>query len=240
MIKDPKEYKEKVELLKKYAYAYYVEDNPLVTDEEYDKLYKEVEEFEKKHPELIDPNSPTQRVGYGVASEFKKAKHLSKMWSMEDVFNKNELKEWIDRVYKNVGKCEFYCEPKFDGASLNLIYEEGKLKQAITRGDGEIGEDVTANAKTIQTIPLAIKYKELIEIRGEVIIRKNDFEKLNQERIKENLPTFANPRNAAAGSLRQLDPSITAKRKLVFQPWGVGVNSLKYEKLSEMMEFIYS
>ncbi len=240
MIKSEKEYKEKVELLKKYAYAYYVEDNPLVTDEEYDRLYKEVEEFEKAHPDLIDPNSPTQRIGFGVAKEFKKAKHLSKMWSMEDVFNENELKEWIERVYKNVGKCEFYCEPKFDGASLNLIYEDGFLKQAITRGDGEIGEDVTLNAKTIQTIPLSIDYKELIEIRGEVIIRKNDFEKLNEERIKENLPTFANPRNAAAGSLRQLDPSITAKRKLVFQPWGVGVNSLNLNKLDKIMEFIYS
>ncbi len=240
MIKNEKEYREKVELLKKYAYAYYVEDNPLVTDEEYDKLYREVEEFEKNHPDIIDPNSPTQRVGYEVASEFKKAKHLSKMWSMEDVFNENELREWIDRVYKNAGKTEFYCEPKFDGASLNLIYENGYLKQAITRGDGEIGEDVTQNAKTIQTVPLKIEYKELIEIRGEVIIRKSDFEKLNMERVKENLPTFANPRNAAAGSLRQLDPKITAKRKLVFQPWGVGTNSLKYQKLSRMMEFIYS
>ena len=240
MIKNEQEYRQKTKLLQKYAYAYYVEDNPIVTDEEYDKLYHEVEAFEKEHPNLIDPNSPTQRIGYGIAKEFKKASHLSRMWSMEDVFDEKELIEWVERVFKNSGKTEFYCEPKFDGASLNLIYENGLLKQAITRGDGEIGEDVTLNATTIQSIPLSIEYKELIEIRGEVIIRKKDFEKINQERLKKELPPFANPRNAAAGSLRQLDSSITAKRKLVFQPWGVGQNSLDIDKLDKMMDFVYS
>jgi len=240
MIKTEQEYKQKAKLLKKYAYAYYVEDNPTVTDEEYDKLYKEVEKFEKEHPKLIDPDSPTQRIGYGVAKEFKKASHLSRMWSMEDVFDEKELIEWIDRVFKKVGKTALYCEPKFDGASLNLIYENGTLKQAITRGDGETGEDVTLNAMTIRSIPLSIDYKGLIEIRGEVIIRKKDFEKINKERIKEDLPSFANPRNAAAGSLRQLDSSVTAKRKLVFQPWSVGVNTLNIDKLDKMMDFIYS
>ncbi len=234
------EYKQNVELLKKWAEAYYKEDNPIVSDEVYDKLYREVEKFEKEHPNLIEPDSPTQKVGGEVLEEFEKAKHLTKMWSMEDVFNDKELEEWIQRVYKNVGVCEFYCEPKFDGASLNLIYENGKLKQAITRGDGVIGEDVTHNAKAIKSIPKSINYQPLIEIRGEVLMPKEEFERLNEERAKKGEPLFANPRNAAAGSMRQLDSSITAKRELIFQTWGVGENSLEYKKLSDMMDFVYS
>ncbi len=234
------EYKQNVELLKKWAEAYYKEDNPLVSDEVYDKLYRAVEKFEEEHPELIDSDSPTQKVGGEVLEEFEKAKHLTKMWSMEDVFNDKELEEWVQRVYKNVGVCEFYCEPKFDGASLNLIYENGKLKQAITRGDGVIGEDVTHNAKAIKSIPKSINYQPLIEIRGEVLMPKYEFDKLNEERAKKGEPLFANPRNAAAGSMRQLDSSITAKRELIFQTWGVGENSLGYKKLSDMMDFIYA
>ncbi len=234
------EYKQNVELLKKWAEAYYKEDNPMVSDEVYDKLYREVEKFEKQHPKLLDPSSPTQKVGGEVLDEFEKAKHLTRMWSMEDVFNKKELEEWIQRVYKNVGVCEFYCEPKFDGASLNIIYENGKLKQAITRGDGVIGEDVTHNAKAIKSIPKSINYQPLIEIRGEVLMPKDEFDRLNNERAKKGEPLFANPRNAAAGSMRQLDSSITAKRELIFQTWGVGENSLEYKKLSDMMDFIYA
>ncbi len=234
------EYKQNVELLKKWAEAYYKEDNPMVSDEVYDKLYREVEKFEKQHPKLLDPSSPTQKVGGEVLDEFEKAKHLTRMWSMEDVFSKKELEEWIQRVYKNVGVCEFYCEPKFDGASLNIIYENGKLKQAITRGDGVIGEDVTHNAKAIKSIPKSINYQPLIEIRGEVLMPKDEFDRLNNERAKKGEPLFANPRNAAAGSMRQLDSSITAKRELIFQTWGVGENSLEYKKLSDMMDFIYA
>ncbi len=124
-------------------------------------------------------------------------------------------------------------------ASLNLIYENGELKEAITRGDGKIGESVLANAKTIKSIPLNIDYKELIEIRGEVVILKSDFEQINKERLKEKKEPFANPRNASAGSLRQLDSRVTAKRRLVFFPWGVGENSLDFNSLSELMEYIY-
>lgn len=242
MIKNHKEYKEAVEKLKKWAYAYYVLDNPLVPDEVYDKLYREVEKYEKNYPKEIDLTSPTQRVGAEPLKEFKKAKHLTRMWSMEDIFNENELKDWLNRVYKNSGTkdLDFYIEPKFDGASLNLIYENGLLKSAATRGDGEIGEDVTQNAKTIPSIPLGINYKDLIEIRGEVVIKKADFEKLNEERVKNGQTPFANPRNAAAGSLRQLDPKITAKRNLFFYPWGVGKNSLNYENQYDLMSFIYS
>ena len=234
------EYKKKVDLLKKYAYAYYVLDNPLVTDEEYDKLYREVERFEQEHPDMILPDSPTQRVGGPLLKGFKKAKHIQRMWSMEDVFSEAELKEWIARVEKNLDKKPtYYCEPKFDGASLNLIYENGLLQRAITRGDGLVGEDVTENAKTIRSIPIRIDYKPLIEIRGEVVIRKDDFEKVNQERLKAGESVFANPRNAAAGSLRQLDPKVTAKRRLFFYPWGVGENTLDIALLSDVMQFVY-
>jgi len=223
MIKDYKEYKKAVETLKKWAYYYYVLDNPLVTDEEYDKLYKEVEQYEKAHPDEIDTSSPTQRVGDVILDEFKKARHITKMWSMEDVFSREEFNDWANRVKKLTERpFTFYIEPKFDGASLNLVYKDGKLIRAETRGDGEIGEDVTLNAKTIPSIPLEINHKDLIEIRGEVLMSKSDFDKLNEERIKKQESTFANPRNAAAGSLRQLDPKITASRHLVFYPWGVG------------------
>jgi len=239
MIRTEKEYKEAVKTLKKWAYAYYIEDNPLVTDEVYDNLYREVEAYEKAHPDQIDPTSPTQRVGAPLKEGFAKAKHLSRMWSMEDVFNEKEFEEWMARIRKNFPDERYYVEPKFDGASLNLIYENGLLKQAITRGDGVEGEDVTNNARTIQSIRLEIDHKDLIEIRGEVLMTKQEFERINAERAEKGEPLFANPRNAAAGSLRQLDPRITARRNLIFQPWGVGVHSLPYEYLSEVMAYIY-
>ncbi len=233
------EYKKAVETLKKWAYAYYIDDNPLVTDEVYDNLYRKVEAYEKEHPDDIDPTSPTQRVGAPLKEGFAKAKHPSPMWSMEDVFNEKEFEEWMARIVRNFPDERYYVEPKFDGASLNLIYENGLLKRAITRGDGVEGEDVTNNARTINSIRLEIEHKEFIEIRGEVLMTKREFERINAERAERGEPLFANPRNAAAGSLRQLDPRITAKRNLVFQPWGVGEHSLKYEYLSEIMAFVY-
>ncbi|AYJ79948.1 DNA ligase (NAD(+)) LigA [Aliarcobacter cryaerophilus ATCC 43158] len=234
------EYERNIEKLISWAKAYYVDDEPIASDEEYDKLARECLEFENKNPNLIDPNSPNRRVGGAVLKGFKKANHLSRMWSQEDVFNDKELEDWIKRASKVGENLEFFCQPKFDGASLNLIYENGILKQAITRGDGEIGEDVTQNAMTIQSIPLEISEKSLIEIRGEVVIKKSDFETINIERLKNKEATFANPRNAAAGSLRQLDSSITSKRKLFFNAWGVGQNSLNFEKTSQMMDYIFS
>jgi DNA ligase (NAD+) len=234
------EYIQKVTLLNQWAEAYYTQDNPMASDAEYDALYREVEAYEKKHPFDIDKNSPTQRVGAAVLESFSKARHGARMWSMEDIFDSNGLASWVQRIYKNVDSVKFFCEPKFDGASLNLIYEDGKLIQAITRGDGSVGEDVTTNVKTIRSVPLEIAYKQKIEIRGEVLIKTDDFEKINQERLQNAEALFANPRNAAAGSLRQLDSKITAKRRLVFQPWGVGQNSLTQPLLSEKMDFIYS
>jgi len=233
-------YVENVQTLKEWAKAYYVDDNPIATDEEYDKLYHLVLEYEKSKPLETLSDSPTKRVGDVVRSEFSKAKHIKRMWSMEDVFNTSEVEEWLDRTVKNVGESSYFCEPKFDGASMNLLYENGKLIRAITRGDGVIGEEVTDNVRTITTVPLSIEYKGQIEIRGEVVIRKDDFEAINEERLEQNEQAFANPRNAAAGSLRQLDSSITAKRRLVFYPWGLGENSLTQSKLSQKMDFIHS
>lgn len=233
------EYKELVKLLNFYNYHYYVLNDPKITDSEYDELYKKLVQIEKEHPELIVSYSPTQRVGTTPSNEFLKAKHLSKMWSLEDIFDEDDLNEWVNRIYKNYPNSAFIIEPKFDGVSLNLIYENGILQKAITRGDGEEGEDVTQNAKTIKSIPLSINHKQTIEIRGEVVIHKNDFEKINNERLANNEPLFANPRNAAAGSLRQLDSQITAKRKLIFIPWGVGLNSIKTNSYFELLEFIY-
>ena len=234
------QYQEKIDILKKWAHAYYVEDNPIATDEEYDKLYHEVLDYETTNPSETAEDSPTKRVGGVVRDEFSKAKHIKRMWSMEDVFTTEEVQEWLERVVKNVGECEYFCEPKFDGASMNLLYENGNLIRAITRGDGVIGEEVTDNVRTIRSVLLSIEYEGLIEIRGEVVIRKDDFEIINHEREAEGEQTFANPRNAAAGSLRQLDSSVTAKRRLVFYPWGLGENSLKQSKLSQKMDFIYA
>lgn len=233
-------YLEKIETLNKYAYYYYVLDDPIITDELYDKLYHEVLAYEEEHPENIAKNSPTQRVGDVVLDGFFKAKHLSKMWSLEDLFNSEDLRKWIEKISKLSKNISFYCEPKFDGASLNLIYEDGELKQAITRGDGVVGEDITQNAKTIRSIPLSIKYKQRIEIRGEVVIFKDEFENINKERAQAGESLFANPRNAASGSLRQLDSRITSYRNLVFLPYGIGENELDIPLLSERMSFIYS
>ena len=234
------EYDLKIEKLISWAHEYYVNDNPLASDEEYDKLARICLAYEQENPNLSHPNSPNKRVGGFILEGFEKASHLSRMWSQEDVFNTQELEDWIKRAHKVNTNLEFFCQPKFDGASLNLIYENGLLRQAITRGDENIEEDVTNIVKIIHSIPLQIAEKSLVEIRGEIVIKKADFEKINIERIKNNDQVFANPRNAAAGSLRQLDPTITAKRKLFFNVWGVGLNSLRFTKYSQMMDYIYS
>ncbi|WP_108060302.1 NAD-dependent DNA ligase LigA [Poseidonibacter lekithochrous] len=234
------QYELEIQKMISWAHAYYVEDNPLATDEEYDQLSRACLAYEQTYPQNSHPNSPNKRVGGYVLEGFEKASHLSRMWSQEDVFDTQELVDWINRAKKVHSDLEFMCEPKFDGASLNLIYENGLLKQAITRGDGSIGEDVTNNVKTIHSIPLQIKEKGLLEIRGEIVIKKDDFEQINEQRLKDNEAAFANPRNAAAGSLRQLDPNITAKRKLFFNVWGVGENTLEFDRTSDMMQYIYS
>jgi len=234
------DYKKSVEKLNLYSHHYYVLDDPLTTDEVYDKLYHEVLEYEEKNPNELLKNSPTQRVGDIISDGFSKASHLSRMWSLEDIFDSEGLEKWLTKTYKLDSNITFYCEPKFDGASLNLVYENGELVQGITRGDGSVGELITQNVKTIRSIPLTIEHKQRIEIRGEVVIFKDEFEKINRARLKDGEAIFANPRNAAAGSLRQLDSAITASRNLVFLPYGVGENSLKHKLLSDKMEYIYS
>ena len=233
------EYLENVALLNKQAYHYYVLDDPITTDEEYDKLYHLVVEYEEENPDKIEAGSPTQRVGDVPLEGFEKAEHLSRMWSLEDIFDAEGLRKWLEKVAKLSENVTFYCEPKYDGASLNLIYDGGRLVQAITRGDGVVGEDVTQNTKTINTVPLTIDYKGRIEIRGEVVIFKEEFERINRERAQKGEALFANPRNAAAGSLRQLDSRITASRNLIFLPYGIGENSLDIPLLSKRMEFVY-
>ncbi len=233
------EYKKAVENLNLYSHHYYVLDDPMTTDEVYDKLYHEVVDYEEENPNDLLKNSPTQRVGDSVREGFTKASHLSRMWSLEDIFDSSGLEKWLTKTYKLDENISFYCEPKFDGASLNLVYENGTLIQGITRGDGTMGELITQNVKTIKSIPLSIKHKQRIEIRGEVVIFKEEFQRINETRLQNDEVVFANPRNAAAGSLRQLDSKITASRNLVFLPYGLGENTLEYELLSEAMTYIY-
>ena len=229
-----------IEKLNAMAQDYYVIDNPIATDEEYDILYHKVKEFELSNPHLLSPSSPTQRVGDVPLDEFEKNQHLQRMWSLDDVFNEQELKEWMERIHKLYPQATFTCSPKFDGASLNLLYEDGLLQSATTRGDGRIGELVTQNAKTIRSIPLQIPYKEQIEIRGEVLITKENFQIINQERLQNGENLFANPRNAAAGSLRQLNSVITSKRNLIFVPWGIGAHRSTYSSFSSLLDQIFS
>ncbi|MFT5661475.1 MAG: DNA ligase (NAD+) [Sulfurimonas sp.] len=233
------EYIKAIEDLNLYSHHYYVLDDPITTDEVYDKLYHEVVDYEEKNPQEMLTNSPTQRVGDIISEGFTKASHLSRMWSLEDIFDSAGLEKWLTKTYKLDSNITFYCEPKFDGASLNLVYENGHLVQGITRGDGTVGELITQNIKTIKSVPLTIAHKERIEIRGEVVIFKDEFEKINERRLAEGEAVFANPRNAAAGSLRQLDSSVTASRNLVFLPYGVGVDTLDMKYLHKKMDFIY-
>lgn len=230
------EYLKAVETLNSWARAYYTLDNPIATDSEYDELYQKIEIYERQNPQNKVSFSPTNRVGGEVLESFEKSNHIAQMWSMEDIFDFDELLAWLERGDKS--KFDFYIEPKFDGASLNLLYENGELVKATTRGDGISGENVTNNAKVISSIPLKIDYKDRIEIRGEVVITKSDFDLINAKRQKNGENLLSNPRNAASGSLRQLDSTITKSRKLKFYPWGVGANSLNFATHDELMRFV--
>ena len=232
------EYRSAVDTLNAWARAYYTDDRPIASDEEYDELYSQAEKFEEQNPELALPYSPTRRIGGAISEGFSKLAHGAQMWSMEDIFDDADLLAWLARGEKS--GAQFYVEPKFDGASLNLTYEGGVLISAATRGDGLVGEDVTQNARAIKSVPLQIPYAGRIEIRGETLIAKSDFDALNDERAANGESLFSNPRNAAAGSLRQLDSAIVAKRKLKFIPWGVGEHSLSFALHSQIMEFVRS
>jgi len=211
-----------------HDYLYYVLDNPELSDTEYDALVSELKRLEEEWPELVTPDSPTQRVGGAVKSGFGSVRHITPMLSIDSVTSEEEVREFDTRVKKNLGiegDIEYLVEPKFDGVSASLLYRDGAFAQGATRGDGTVGEDITANIKTIKSIPLNLAgdpIPELIEIRGEVIIPKEEFKRLNKRLAEAGDPIFANPRNSAAGSLRQLDPSITASRPLEFYAWGIG------------------
>jgi DNA ligase (NAD+) len=213
----------------RHNYLYYVENNPEISDAEFDKLMEELKSLESLYPELITPDSPTHRIGGYVAEGFKSVEHIVPMMSIDNVTDDKGAYEFEKRVKKIVeipSDIEYVVEPKFDGVSASLRYEDGILAQAATRGDGRVGEDVTVNIKTIKSIPLRLKSNNgtpgILEVRGEVVINKESFKKLNKELAEEGEPIFANPRNAASGSLRQLDSGITAKRPLDFHPWGIG------------------
>lgn len=205
-----------VSLLNKYSYDYYVEDNPQISDTEYDTLYKQLEKLEENHPEYILENSPTQRVGDRVLDEFEKITHKVPMLSLSNTFSTEDLRDFDARISKLAPdhSVEYICELKIDGLAISIKYENGRLASAATRGDGSVGEDVTENIKTIFSIPKVLKDNRTFEVRGEVYLPRKSFELLNSERESNNEVLFANPRNAAAGSLRQLDSKITAKRRL--------------------------
>ncbi len=211
-----------------HNHRYYVLDSPVLSDAQYDKLLRELQELELHHPELVSSDSPTQRVGAKPLAAFGTVRHKIPMTSMDNAFDDGEAREWDRRCRQSLeieGDVTYTAEPKFDGASVALRYENGILMQASTRGDGTSGEDVTANVRTIKTVPLHLQgqgWPALLEVRGEVVIPKKDFERLNAEQLKQGGKIFANPRNAAAGSLRQLDPRVTASRPLSFFPWGLG------------------
>ena len=224
--------KDRIEQLQKELthaqYLYYVKDNPTMSDFEYDQKYRELVDLETAHPEYIVPSSPTQRVGIKADGPFEKVVHGRPMLSLSNVFNADEVRAFHNRVTKELGHetAAYVVELKIDGLAVNLHYENGIFVRAVTRGDGKVGEDVTANVRTIKSIPLYLENApEFIEIRGEAYMPHSEFKRINEERDEEGLPTFVNPRNAAAGSLRQQDPAITASRNLAFFAYAIGSES---------------
>ena len=202
------------EQLNKASEAYYVYDNPIMEDYEYDKLMNELIDLEEKYPQLKTPDSPTNRIGGEVLTKFVKVKHDQKMMSLADAFSYDELREFDQRVKSVAPNATYLCELKIDGLSVSLKYENGLLVQAATRGNGSIGENITHNVKTIKSVPLRLKNNETLEVRGEIFMPKKSFIALNLEREENEEELFANCRNAAAGSVRQLDSRIAAKRNL--------------------------
>lgn len=236
--------KELRELIDYHNYRYYVLDNPEITDAEYDKLMRELISLESQFPQLITPDSPSQRVGGEPLEAFKKVTHREPMISLADAFSEEELRDFNRRVTENVGnQVEYVVELKIDGLAVSLTYENGLLVTAATRGDGVVGEDVTQNVKTIKSVPLRLNVQKdkipmIIEVRGEIYLSKEGFKKLNEEREEMGLPTFANPRNAAAGSIRQLDSKITAKRPLSTFMYALGyVEGIEFNTHLEVLEF---
>lgn len=242
------ELREKIEY---HNYRYYVLDDPEISDAEYDELFRKLLELENKYPQFKTPTSPTQKIGGEPLKEFKQRTHSVPMYSLDNVFSKEEWNEYLMRIKRIIPDEEinFWVDPKLDGLAIEIIYQDGEFIGAATRGDGIVGEDVTLNVKTIKNVPLVlksytkdIKIPSYLEVRGEVVISKKDFYDLNKRQMEQGLKIFANPRNAAAGSIRQLDPNITAKRPLKFFAYGVGLirfegEEIKILRQSELIEF---
>src|SRR5580692_5482719 len=225
-----KDVEKKIEALRDkirhHEYRYYVLDDPEISDFAYDQLIEELKQLETQHPALVSPDSPTQRVGGKPSERFVKAPHSSPMLSLDNTYSVDDLRNWERRVHELSGRrdIDYVCELKLDGMSLALLYENGRLVRGITRGDGTIGEDVTLNVRTVRSIPLSIPKEKLkaagipadFEVRGEMLMPLAAFRKMNQQREEKGLSLFANPRNATAGTVRQLEPSIVAQRRLDF------------------------
>ena len=226
------------EKIRHHEYRYHVLDDPQIADAEFDALFDALKKLEAEHPELVTPDSPTQRVGGKPREGFVKAAHSSPMLSLDNTYSEDELRNWERRVHELSGRedIDYVCELKLDGMSLALRYEDGKLVRGITRGDGTIGEDVTLNVRTVRSIPLSISKERLkkagmpatFEVRGEMLMPLAAFKKMNQEREQKGLPAFANPRNATAGTVRQLDPNITAQRRLDYFAYMLLVDGRTY------------
>ncbi len=233
---------EKIEALREkirhHEYLYYVLDQPEISDAEFDKLMRQLKDAEAEHPELLTADSPTQRVGGKPREGFVKVRHSSPMLSLDNTYNEDELRDWERRVHELSGRkdVDYVCELKLDGMSLALIYEDGKLVRGITRGDGTVGEDVTLNVRTVRSVPLSISKEKLkkggippnFEVRGELLMPTAAFKKVNEERERKGLATFANPRNFTAGTVRQLDANITAERRMDYFPYILLENGRTY------------
>ncbi len=227
--------------LQEHNYNYYILDNPLISDFEFDEKLKELQKLEEEYPEFYDESSPTLRVGGAVTDKFNTVKHEYRMYSLDNTYNKEELKDWEKRLYRILGEeaeIEYVCELKYDGASISITYEKGVLKQAITRGDGFQGDDVTMNVKTIKSVPLKLKghYPEKFDIRGEIILPFEGFQKMNEERITNGEEPYANPRNTASGSLKLQDSAEVAKRPLECLLYFLVGNHLGIENQFESLE----
>ena len=227
------------EELRQHNYNYYILDNPTISDYDFDVKLKELQALEEQYPEFFDANSPTQRVGGEITKNFKTTVHDFRMYSLDNSYSKEDLLDWETRIKKMVdGNVEYTCELKYDGASMNLTYDNGKLIRAVTRGDGVQGDDVTANVKTINTVPLQLKgdFPERFDIRGEIILPIEGFLKMNEERIANDEEPYRNPRNTASGSLKLQDSAEVAKRPLEFLMYSIKGNNLNIQSQSESLE----
>ncbi|UJW35699.1 NAD-dependent DNA ligase LigA [Saccharothrix sp. AJ9571] len=231
------------EEIRGHQFRYYVLDSPTVSDGQFDALLRELEELEEAHPGLATPDSPTQQVGGTFSTEFTAHDHLERMFSLDNAFDTGELAAWVERTEREIGSTQYLCELKIDGLAINLLYEKGKLTRALTRGDGRTGEDVTLNVRTLDQVPDRLTatdrfpVPDLVEVRGEVFFRVEDFTELNARLVEAGKPPFANPRNTAAGSLRQKDPKVTKSRKLRLICHGLGKrNGFEPTRQSEAYE----